>query len=187
MCIIIHRYSFCGPERSRLKETKCQESSKTPGAGRRRDHEDRSPVFREEILRKIQKKKKLKRKDLIPVLLSRADLEKIKEEVKMTNWVKCCVMIHRRGTTRGKAGKSGAVQRLILCLDKDGKTSLIVKAASDPSCWKNYSRNMDLAFCEIMNGEKRLPDGAVSFLYQSPNEHRGFPGFWLCGILAASG
>ena len=44
--------------------------------------------------------------------------------------------------------------RLILCLDKDGKTSLIVKAASDPqlrlrqipSCWKNYSRNMGFSF-----------------------------------------
>ena len=77
---------------------------------------------------------------------------------------------------------------MILCLDKDGKTSLIVKAASDPSAaGKIIPGIRDLAFCEIMNGEKRLPDGAVSFLYQSPNEHRGFPGFWLCGILAASG
>ena len=35
-----------GPKGGRLKETKCQGIIKTPGTGRRRDHEDRSTVFR---------------------------------------------------------------------------------------------------------------------------------------------
>ena len=135
----------------------------------------------DKILRKIQKKKKLKRKDLIPVLLSplmggrseiktrilegikavnredklisieeakkmeamlyalankllsRADLEKIKEEVKMTILGE---MLRddfiEEGRQEGRQENQERYNRLILCLDKDGKTSLIVKAASDP-------------------------------------------------------
>ena len=146
-----------------MKETKCQESSKS----------------------KIQKKKKLKRKDLIPVLLSplmggkseiktrilegikavnredklisieeakkmeamlyalankllsRADLEKIKEEVKMTilgQMLRDDFIEEGRieGRQEGRQETQERYNRLILCLDKDGKTSLIVKAASDP-------------------------------------------------------
>ena len=120
----------------------------------------------DKILRKIQKKKKLKRKDLIPgilegikavnredklisieeakkmeamlyalanKLLSRADLEKIKEEVKMTILGQ---MLRddfiEEGRQEGRQENQERYNRLILCLDKDGKTSLIVKAASDP-------------------------------------------------------
>ena len=83
----------------------------------------------DKILRKIQKKKKLKRKDLIPVLLSRADLEKIKEEVKMTILGE---MLRDDFMEEGRQETQERYNRLILCLDKDGKTSLIVKAASDP-------------------------------------------------------
>ena len=135
----------------------------------------------DKILKKIQKKKKLKRKDLIPVLLSplmggrseiktrilegikavnredklisieeakkmeamlyalankllsRADLEKIKEEVKMTILGE---MLRddfiEEGRQEGRQENQERYNRLILCLDKDGKTSLIVKAASDP-------------------------------------------------------
>ena len=155
---------------------------KIPGTGRRRDHEDRDG---DKILRKIQKKKKLKRKDLIPVLLSplmsgkseiktrilegikavnredklisieeakkmeamlyalankllsRADLEKIKEEVKMTilgQMLRDDFIEEGRieGRQEGRQETQERYNRLILCLDKDGKTSLIVKAASDP-------------------------------------------------------
>ena len=135
----------------------------------------------EKILKKIQKKKKLKRKDLISVLLSplmggkseiktrilegikavnredklisieeakkmeamlyalankllsRADLEKVKEEVKMTILGQ---MLRddfiEEGRIEGRQETQERYNRLILCLDKDGKTSLIVKAASDP-------------------------------------------------------
>ena len=83
----------------------------------------------DKILKKIQKKKKLKRKDLIPVLLSRADLEKIKEEVKMTILGE---MLRDDFMEEGRQETQERYNRLILCLDKDGKTSLIVKAASDP-------------------------------------------------------
>ena len=139
----------------------------------------------DKILRKIQKKKKLKRKDLIPVLLSplmsgkseiktrilegikavnredklisieeakkmeamlyalankllsRADLEKIKEEVKMTilgQMLRDDFIEEGRieGRQKGRQETQERYNRLILCLDKDGKTSLIVKAASDP-------------------------------------------------------
>ncbi len=139
----------------------------------------------DKILRKIQKKKKLKRKDLIPVLLSplmsgkseiktrilegikavnredklisieeakkmeamlyalankllsRADLEKIKEEVKMTilgQMLRDDFIEEGRieGRQEGRQETQERYNRLILCLDKDGKTSLIVKAASDP-------------------------------------------------------
>ena len=139
----------------------------------------------DKILRKIQKKKKLKRKDLIPVLLSplmggkseiktrilegikavnredklinieeakkmeamlyalankllsRADLEKIKEEVKMTilgQMLRDDFIEEGRieGRQEGRQETPERYNRLILCLDKDGKTSLIVKAASDP-------------------------------------------------------
>ena len=135
----------------------------------------------DKILKKIQKKKKLKRKDLISVLLSplmggkseiktrilegikavnredklinieeakkmeamlyalankllsRADLEKVKEEVKMTILGQ---MLRddfiEEGRIEGRQETQERYNRLILCLDKDGKTSLIVKAASDP-------------------------------------------------------
>ena len=139
----------------------------------------------DKILKKIQKKKKLKRKDLIPVLLSplmggkseiktrilegikavnredklinieeakkmeamlyalankllsRADLEKIKEEVKMTilgQMLRDDFIEEGRieGRQEGRQETQERYNRLILCLDKDGKTSLIVKAASDP-------------------------------------------------------
>mgnify|MGYP000198889741 FL=1 len=66
-------------------------------------------------------------------LLSRADLEKIKEEVKMTILGE---MLRddfiEEGRQEGRQENQERYNRLILCLDKDGKTSLIVKAASDP-------------------------------------------------------
>ncbi len=147
----------------------------------------------DKILKKIQKKKRLKRKDLIPVLLSplmggrsdirtrilegiravnrkgtavsteeaekmeamlyalanklldKADLEKIKEEIKMT---KLGEMLRadfieegraegrlegrEEGRAEGEAKYRARYNRLVLCLDKEGKTSLIVKAAADP-------------------------------------------------------
>lgn len=139
----------------------------------------------DKILRKIQKKKKLKRKDLVPMLLSplmggkseiktrilegiktinredklisreeakkmeamlyalankllsRAELEKIKEEVKMTilgQMLREDFMEEGRieGREEGRLENQERYNRLILCLDKDGKTSLMVKAASDP-------------------------------------------------------
>ena len=52
---------------------------------------------------------------------------------------------------------------MILCLDKDGKTSLIVKAASDPQLLEKLFQEYGISFCEILNGEKRLPDWSVSF------------------------
>ena len=139
----------------------------------------------DKILRKIQKKKKLKRKDLIPVLLSplmggrseiktrilegikavnredklisieeakkmeamlyalankllsRADLEKIKEEVKMTILGE---MLRDDFIEEGRQETQERYNRLILCLDKDGKTSLIVKAASDPQLLEKLFR-----------------------------------------------
>lgn len=139
----------------------------------------------DKILRKIQKKKKLKRKDLVPMLLSplmgdkseiktrilegiktinredklisreeakkmeamlyalankllsRAELEKIKEEVKMTilgQMLREDFMEEGRieGREEGRLENQERYNCLILCLDKDGKTSLMVKAASDP-------------------------------------------------------
>lgn len=135
----------------------------------------------DKILRKIQKKKKLKRKDLVPMLLSplmggkseikarilegiwvinreekaiskeeagkmeavlyalankllnRADLEEVKEAVKMTRLGQ---MLRddfmEEGRIEGRLENQERYNRLILCLDKDGKTSLMVKAASDP-------------------------------------------------------
>ena len=62
-------------------------------------------------------------------LLSRADLEKIKEEVKMTILGE---MLRDDFMEEGRQETQERYNRLILCLDKDGKTSLIVKAASDP-------------------------------------------------------
>ena len=116
-----------------MKETKCQESSKPLGQVEDEIMKTGAQFVGEEILKKIQKKKKLKRKDLIPVLLSRADLEKIKEEVKMTILGE---MLRddfiEEGRQEGRQENQERYNRLILCLDKDGKTSLIVKAASDP-------------------------------------------------------
>ena len=63
------------------------------------------------------------------MLLSRADLEKIKEEVKMTILGE---MLRDDFMEEGRQETQERYNRLILCLDKDGKTSLIVKAASDP-------------------------------------------------------
>ena len=70
-------------------------------------------------------------------LLSRADLEKIKEEVKMTilgQMLRDDFIEEGRieGRQEGRQETQERYNRLILCLDKDGKTSLIVKAASDP-------------------------------------------------------
>ena len=59
-----------GPKGGRLKETKCQESSKPLGQVEDEIMKTGAQFVGEEILKKIQKKKKLKRKDLIPVLLS---------------------------------------------------------------------------------------------------------------------
>ncbi len=166
-----------GPKGGRLKETKCQESSKPLGQVEDEIMKTGAQFVGEEILKKIQKKKKLKRKDLIPVLLSplmggkseiktrilegikavnredklisieeakkmeamlyalankllsRADLEKIKEEVKMTILGE---MLRDDFMEEGRQETQERYNRLILCLDKDGKTSLIVKAASDP-------------------------------------------------------
>ncbi|HJD28777.1 MAG TPA: hypothetical protein H9914_07275 [Candidatus Blautia avicola] len=53
-----------------MKETKCQESSKPLGQVEDEIMKTGAQFVGEEILKKIQKKKKLKRKDLIPVLLS---------------------------------------------------------------------------------------------------------------------
>lgn len=66
-------------------------------------------------------------------LLSRAELEKIKEEVKMTilgQMLREDFM--EEGRIEGRQENQERYNRLILCLDKDGKTSLMVKAASDP-------------------------------------------------------
>ena len=65
--------------------------------------------------------------------LDRNDLEKVKEEVKMTILGQ---MLRddfiEEGRIEGRQETQERYNRLILCLDKDGKTSLIVKAASDP-------------------------------------------------------
>ena len=158
----------------------------------------------DKILRKIQKKKRLKRKDLIPVLLSplmggksdtrtrilegikavnrkgtavskeeaekmeamlyalankllnEADLEKIKEEMKMT---KLGEMLRadfieegrEEGRVEGRAeGEAkhreyiARYNRLILCLDKDGKTSLLVKAIEDPEYLEELFKEYNL-------------------------------------------
>ena len=146
----------------------------------------------DKILRKIQKKKRLKRKDLIPVLLSplmggksdtrtrilegikavnrkgtavskeeaekmeamlyalankllnEADLEKIKEEMKMT---KLGEMLRADFIEEEEAKHREYIaryNRLILCLDKDGKTSLLVKAIEDPEYLEELFKEYNL-------------------------------------------
>ena len=92
-------------------------------------------VNREDKLISIEEAKKMEAMlyALANKLLSRADLEKIKEEVKMTILGQ---MLRddfiEEGRIEGRQETQERYNRLILCLDKDGKTSLIVKAASDP-------------------------------------------------------
>lgn len=147
----------------------------------------------DKILKKLQKKKKLKREDLIPVLLSplmggkteikerilegikavnreetainteeaekmeavlyalankllkRSDLEEIKEAVKMT---KLGEMLREdfieEGRLEGRKENLDRYNRLILCLDKEGKTSLLVKAASDPELLERLFREYNI-------------------------------------------
>ena len=92
-------------------------------------------VNREDKLISIEEAKKMEAMlyALANKLLSRGDLEKIKEEVKMTILGE---MLRddfiEEGRQEGRQENQERYNRLILCLDKDGKTSLIVKAASDP-------------------------------------------------------
>lgn len=92
-------------------------------------------VNREDKLISIEEAKKMEAMlyALANKLLSRADLEKIKEEVKMTILGE---MLRddfiEEGRQEGRQENQERYNRLILCLDKDGNTSLIVKAASDP-------------------------------------------------------
>lgn len=89
-------------------------------------------------------------------LLNEADLEKIKEEMKMT---KLGEMLRadfieegrEEGRVEGRAeGEAkhreyiARYNRLILCLDKDGKTSLLVKAIEDPEYLEELFKEYNL-------------------------------------------
>ena len=108
-------------------------------AGRRGQNPEEKAVNREDKLINIEEAKKMEAMlyALANKLLSRADLEKIKEEVKMTilgQMLRDDFIEEGRieGRQEGRQETQERYNRLILCLDKDGKTSLIVKAASDP-------------------------------------------------------
>ena len=85
------------------------------------------------ISREEEKKMEAMLYALANKLLSRAELEKIKEEVKMTILGQMLIEdFMEEGRIEGRQENQELYNRLILCLDKDGKTSLMVKAASDP-------------------------------------------------------
>lgn len=62
-------------------------------------------------------------------LLNPEDLDRVKEAVKMTRLGE---MLRADFMEEGMKEQAERYNRLILQLDKDGKTSLIVKAAADP-------------------------------------------------------
>lgn len=85
-------------------------------------------------------------------LLNEADLEKIKEKMKMT---KRGEMLRadfiEEGRAEGRAEEEAKhkeyiarYNRLVLCLDKDGKTALIVKAATDPEFLEELFKEYNL-------------------------------------------
>ena len=74
-------------------------------------------------------------------LLKRSDLEEIKEAVKMT---KLGEMLREDFIEEGREESKDRYNRLILCLDKEGKTSLLVKAASDPELLERLFREYNI-------------------------------------------
>mgnify|MGYP005762820717 FL=1 len=74
-------------------------------------------------------------------LLNPEDLDRVKEAVKMTRLGE---MLRADFMEEGMKEQAERYNRLILQLDKDGKTSLIVKAAADPELLEQLFREYNI-------------------------------------------
>lgn len=74
-------------------------------------------------------------------LLNPEDLDRVKEAVKMTRLGE---MLRAYFMEEGMKEQAERYNRLILQLDKDGKTSLIVKAAADPELLEQLFREYNI-------------------------------------------
>lgn len=78
-------------------------------------------------------------------LLNPEDLDRVKEAVKMTRLGEMLrADFMEEGMEQGMKEQAERYNRLILQLDKDGKTSLIVKAAADPELLEQLFREYNI-------------------------------------------